>query len=191
MSRLLRTDIPKIFQCDATGKDFERCIACDQSLAQMDNYVIEKAFKSYNGLQQYNTIFEYAMCISCAQMMRNQLSVQSRSSINEFFSRQIDFSIHHNLSEQGTTEVEAWLDRCAVDQTPVGELVEFQIFGSCQGSELVLDFYPLLLGGPALDRLTELLSNQTLDDLQRFTDDLIDGPPEFADLLSKGPRVFI
>jgi len=56
---------------------------------------------------------------------------------------------------------------------------------------LVLDHYPMLLGGPALDRLVELLSNQTLDDLQRFTENLIDGPPEFADLLTKGPRVFI
>jgi len=131
------------------------------------------------------------MCLQCAQMMRNQLSVESRLKIQGFFSEQVDFSRHHQLSAEGTTEIEPWLNCCAVDKTPVDELTEFQIFGSCQGSNLVLDHYPMLLGGPALDRLVELLSNQTLDDLQRFTENLIDGPPEFADLLTKGPRVFI
>ncbi len=191
MNRPLRTTIPKIFRCDATGGNFEHCIACDKPVSQLEGYVIEKAFKSYGGLKQYNTIFEYAMCLSCVEMMRNQLSIQSRASINQFFGEHIDFDHHYGLCESGATEVEAWLDRCAVDQTPVDELVEFQIFGSCQGSELVLENYPLLLGGPAMDRLVQLLSNRTLDDLQRFTDNLIDGPPEFADLLTKGPRVFI
>jgi hypothetical protein len=191
LSQPLRTSIPKIFRCDATGANFERCIACDQPVSQLDGYVIEKAFKSYQGLSQYNTLFEYAMCMPCAQMMRSQLSIQSRTSIDQFFGEHIDFNKHYRLCETGTTDIEAWLNQCAVDQTPVNELVEFQIFGSCQGSELVLENFPLLLGGPALDRLVQLLSNQTLDDLQRFTENLIDGPPEFADLLSKGPRVFI
>lgn len=184
--------IPKIFQADATGGYFEKCISCECSLLndQVD-YLIEKAFKAYDGLNNYATIFEYAMCWSCTEKMRQTLSIQSRTNISRFFERYTDLEGRRQQFREKSSDINQWLGRCAVSHVQAHDLKEFQIYGHCQGSDLILHHYPFMVSGQVMDDLIQLISNKTLDDLQNFTDELIGGPPEFADLLKTGPRVFI
>jgi len=43
-----------------------------------------------------------------------------------------------------------------------------------------------------LDKIVALISQETLDELDRFKDDLTSGPPELRELFEKGgPRVLI
>lgn len=184
--------IPKIFQKDATGGYFEKCISCDCDLLEGEvDYLIEKALKPYDGLKSYATVFEYAICWPCSEKMRLTLSEESRKSISRYFEEHLDLEARRHHLAESSLDVESWLGICAISQEPVQHLKEFQIYGHFQGGDMIFHHYPFTLSGQVMDELIHLISNQTLDDLQDFTDQLTSGPPEFADLLKSGPRVFI
>lgn len=185
-------NIPKLFKADATGAYFERCISCEcQLLTGEVDYLIEKAIKSYEGLNQYATIFEYAMCWECVESMRETLSHESRTRMNDYLQEHADFQQRQTRLNNTTPQAETWLDHCLISNAPAGSLKEFQIYGHCHGTDLVYHHYPFMISGPVLDEMIHLISNQTLDNLQNFTEQLTDGPPEFADLLKSGPRVIL
>ena len=188
------TTIPKLFHKDATGGFFEKCISCECDLLEEEvDYLIEKALKPYTGLDNYATIFEYAICWPCSEVMRQTLSKESRSNIAQYFDKYLDLEVRRRELDDAEKPpvVEEWLGTCAINKTPASSLKELQIYGHFQGRHMVFHHYPFMLGGPVMDELIHLISNKTLDDLQRFTDQLTSGPPEFADLLKTGPRVFI
>lgn len=183
-------DIPKIFYSDATGGYLERCIGCDRPLFNQEtDYLIEKAFKSYKGLESYSTIFEYAMCLSCVNRMHKTLSEESRSNMNAYFQKHAKFTDWQFSQDQPQTDVTRRLDRCILTAERATEIPEFQIYGHCRGKSLILDGYPFMISGKATDMLVELISDKTLDELQNFTDQLVGGPSEFADILNLGPRL--
>ena len=182
-------DIPKIFYSDATGGYLERCIGCDlELLHQETDYLIEKAFKSYQGLESYSTIFEYAMCLNCVNSMHLTLSEESRANISAYFQEHAKF-IDRRLSQDPQEDVNQWLGSCILTSEKAHDTPEFQIYGHCKGKNLIIDGYPFMIGGKATDDLIELISDKTLDELQNFTDQLVRGPSEFADILKLGPRL--
>ena len=184
--------IPKIFRKDATGGYFETCISCECNLLEEEvDYLIEKALKPYDGLNSYSTVFEYAICWACSEKMRMTLSQESKANIAKYFDQHLDLEERRKRFEETPLDVERWLGTCAISHAPVSELKEFQIYGHFQGSDMIFHHYPFTLSGQVMDELIHLISNKTLDDLQNFTDQLTSGPPEFADLLKSGPRVFI
>ena len=188
------TPIPKLFQKDATGGYFDKCISCECNLLEEDvDYLIEKALKPYAGLNSYATVFEYAICWPCSEAMRQTLSKESRENIANYFDQNLDLESRRQALKdpENSPQVEDWLGTCAVSKASASSLKELQIYGHFQGKQMVFHHYPFMLGGPVMDELIHLISNKTLDDLQRFTDQLTSGPPEFADLLKTGPRVFI
>lgn len=186
-------EIPKIFRSDLTGAPIDKCIYCECSLIEpARDYLIEKAFKTYKGYGSYSTIFEYAICMPCAVEMQKKISTESRQRINAYFSRNMNMAQRRKeLEELGEESVEKWLECCAVNGQHVEELGECQIYAQCHGNYMVFHDFPYMISGTALDEVIDLLSAQTLDDLDRFKDEFIDGPSEFQDLLKTGPRVFV
>lgn len=183
-------NIPKIFFSDATGGYLERCIGCDRPLLNEEtDYLIEKAFKSYQGLESYSTIFEYAMCLSCVNSMHRTLSEESRANISTYFQQHARFTDRRFAQNQHQADVNRRLDRCVLTAEKATEIPEFQIYGYCRGKNLIVEGYPFMISGRAMDILIELISDKTLDELQNFTDQLVGGPPEFADILNLGPRL--
>jgi len=182
-------DIPKIFYSDATGGYLERCIGCDLELLHHEtDYLIEKAFKSYQGLESYSTIFEYAMCLNCVNSMHMTLSPESRTNISAYFQEHAKFT-DRRLSKDPQEDVNRWLGSCILTSETAYDTPEFQIYGHCKGENLIIDGYPFMISGKATDDLIELISDKTLDELQNFTDQLVGGPSEFADILKLGPRL--
>ncbi len=186
------TTIPKIFQSDSKGGFFDHCISCDRNLLDRNtDYLVEKALKSYNGLKAYATLFEYAMCWDCVEKMQASLSEESRARMAAYFKQHMDMETRSASLQSSNYDVGHWLDQCVISQAKASGLREFQIYGHCRGNHLVFHHYPFMIGGPVLDEITDLLSNATLDALQNFTDQLTDGPSEFADLFKVKPRIVL
>lgn len=175
-----RIAIPEPFHSSDADGPFEQCLVCDRSLlGGSTEYLIEKAYRQYGEYGVRETIFEYALCMSCHREMLEGFSEASKRDTAQFFQQ------HANLMERASrllsTEAEAidpWLDRCSLYDTPAEDLREFQIVGHCVGDEMLLTHLPMLIGGDAMDDLTACLSNETIDELGGFRDEYFGLPPE-------------
>ncbi|MFY0628002.1 MAG: hypothetical protein JXR07_17015 [Reichenbachiella sp.] len=184
--------IPKIFQSDLTGAPMTHCISCEKELiASQSDYVIEKAIKPHQGYKSYNTVFEYAMCLPCAEKLRVKISKQSMQAMNQYFVENMNFAGRPQLDlESESVSIDPWLEKCLVKGTYAEEIGECQIYAQCRGGELIIREFPYMVSGEAIDELMQVMSAETLDEFDRLKDELI-GPSEFQDLLKGGPRVFI
>lgn len=165
--------LPTEFHSHTTGEPFKKCISCEKNLLDPPiPYVIEKAVKKYEGYKAFDVIFEYALCFECADKMKNDLSTESTQRINDYFRQNIDFSKAQEMKNEES------LKKCFITGTPKEELVEYQIFAYCNGDNLSGLVPPYMVSGVVMDEVADLLSNQTLDELNGFIDEHFGLPPE-------------
>ncbi|UXP31459.1 hypothetical protein N6H18_13980 [Reichenbachiella agarivorans] len=189
----ITTDIPKIFFSDYLGTPFQRCIQCEcDLLIEEKPYLIEKALKPYGSYDAYSTLFEYAVCMRCAEGMKSMLSKESLANLMHYFSTHTDHvGYRQELASMGDFDPIKWIEKCMISGRDVSELTECQIYAFCAGDQLVFSEFPYMISGPVLDEVVDLISAETKDELDRFKDEFVDGPSEFQDLLKSGPKVFI
>lgn len=181
--------IPEVLYSEETGAPFARCLQCERDLhAGGVPYLIEKAFRAVPDYDARETVFEYALCLTCYESLSAALSEASRARIQAFVAERVDFGARAAdlLSEEDAAPAR-WLDRCIVDGSPAGALGEYQLLAHCQGNRLVLSHLPCLIGGPAIEAMTALLSQKTRDELGGFQNDLLGPAPDVEELLT-GPR---
>jgi hypothetical protein len=185
--------IPEAFHCFATGKPFEQCICCETYLLEEGTpYVIEKAVVQYLGTGVKDVAFEYAMCLSCMEKMRQTLSKASLARIQAFFMEKVDFAgRRQELIRQGCHQVQDWLQHCLVSQTPMSQTGEYQIFAQCDGPQMLLGDTPYMLSGEIMAELQELLSPETKEVLDGFVDQYFGLPPEWKELIKDRNLLFI
>ena len=184
--------LPRLFYCDLTGAPFDHCISCECELIESRTpYMIEKAIKPYNGLKNYATIFEYAMCMSCMMSYQSVISAHSMANIKKYFTTHVDFAYRAELNRLEVFDnLDLWMERCLIKGSPVTSMYECQLYAQCEGDRLVMGEFPYTISGEVLDELIDILSPETKDAFDKLQQDLI-GPSEFQDLLKGGPRVFI
>ena len=174
------------FHSDATGRPFERCLVCETAFLDAPDleYMIEKAYRRRPDLDAEELIFEYAICMTCLDVMEAAFSEASQAHIEQFYADRVDFEARFELFMQAAPPDPADLaDACAVYGTPVAELEEYQLIAQARGGWLELGALPAVIGGAAIDELAEGLSAQTLGEARRFRDDFLGLPPELEDLL--------
>ncbi|MFK7845612.1 MAG: hypothetical protein AB8G77_09940 [Rhodothermales bacterium] len=178
-------EIPPTFHSDASETLFQRCLGCDIYL--LDNgtlYVIEKAYRKYPGYDTKDTVFEYAMCLDCFMRMQEAMSEESMNRVRSYFERHVDLAERQSsMLKKNSLVVDDWLDRCMVKGTPIAEMNEYQIFGQCDGGDLLFTLFPYAIGGEAIDEISLLLSNKTLGEIDGFMDEHFGLPPELRKLL--------
>jgi len=196
----MKTRVPRytadIFLSDATGKPFEHCCVCETNLAECtEPYMVEKAFKQHVNAKPeptYNTIFEYAICSDCAEDFRQKMSKASREALEGFFIENTHFTqrmdMFNRMKEQ---PVSVYISHCAISGKPINKEEEFQVVGVFMQKELQLGAFPYAISGKALDNVVELLSNETLDEMNGFRDTYLGGPPELEELIQGSPRVIL
>ncbi len=179
--------VPKIFQSFVTASPFDHCITCDQYLLEDGTqYLIEKA------LNKHDVIFEYAMCLNCAEKMRDTLSKESLQKIESYFNRNSDFTYRNDLIENESYDtVEPWIAQCIIKGTPVSDCYEYQIFALCDGRDMLFNQFPYMIGGEAMAECSELLSAKTRDEMDDFIDDHFGLPPEWKKAMKETDRVLI
>ena len=190
-NHLRTTNIHPLFWSDAEAAPFENCINCKMNLPESNTpYLIEKAVRGFDGEKVTATIFEYAVCVNCAQEMNLKLSKGSRERIESFFNERVNFQ--HRFNQLRDQDDEEWLRKCLVHHEEVNEEGECQLYALCQGDQMLYQEFPYMIRTEALDEMMDLLSAETLRQLDDFKDDLIDGPSEFKELLKKGgPKVLL
>lgn len=185
-------EIPKIFHNFSTGSNFERCVECDTFLLDGTiEYFIEKAIKSYEDFTATDVIFEYAICTKCAEQMRKRMSKESMESIQRYFTENVDFMRRMQLMQASPNNPETWMGECLVKNTNVKQLEEYQIYAHCRGKHLVTTQMPYLVSSAALDEIAQVLSNETLDELDGFMDKHFGPPPELMEPLPGRRRVIL
>lgn len=182
-------EIPKDFHSLETGQLISHCIDCERYLLDDIEYVLEKAIKNYPEANSQDVIFEYAICMDCADKMRKELSQESIASINNYFFSKIDIN---NLSESLETKtIDEMYSNCIITSKHQNELEEYQIYAHCKGSKMIKSIFPYMISIDAAMELGELLSLETRDFLDNFKDKHFAPPPEFEDILNGPKFVFI
>ena len=189
----LKTDIPELFYSDAEGKPFEHCQVCGKSLLEKDSsYVIEKAFKNYKGHDFHSTLFEYAICLKCHMQMQRSMSRESISRLQQYYMgvMAVKSSVQQNLDPE-KFELEKFTANCYFTGEPVKEMGEYQIMAQFSGDKMVLAFPPMAVGEHAMEEMAELLSDQTIDELDDFRKKYLGPDPAIESLFSRKKLLLI
>ena len=157
--------IPKDFYSFETNAPFTRCIECHSDLMNGAPYLIEKAFKQNLEYKVRDTVFDYALCMNCADQLKNELSADSIQALTQYFGERIDFS--QQLSKQFQSPEEN-ISSCMVTGKPITECSEYQIYAYCVGDEISNQMPPYMISGEVMDEILPLLSKKTTDDLNGF-----------------------
>jgi hypothetical protein len=157
--------IPKDFYSFETGAPFTHCIECGKNLMDGQPYLIEKAFKNHIEYDVKDTVFDYALCMKCAEGLRNEMSKESQAAIMKFFSEKMDF--HQHLSRAGRLTEEN-ISSCMITGKPASKCTEYQIYAYCIGDRVSPEIPPYMISGEVMDQLLPLLSKKTTDDLNGF-----------------------
>lgn len=184
----VQVPIPQSFYAAGTEAPFEQCLVCNRRLLdESTEYLIEKGYRYYDDYDVTETVFGYALCLDCQATINRSFSTLSKQRCQDYLSERIDLSARAaTLLGADSPDLDRWIDHCIVHDTPKEALHEYQILALCHGESMLLTHLPLLIGGPALDELTQRLSNETLDELGGFRNEYFGLPPEMKQDL-QGP----
>lgn len=182
------SEIPGIFYSDLSGKPFQHCFQCEKELIKSgENYIIEKAFMQNLTYEIKNTLFEYAMCIDCYKKVHNSFSSKSLDNMRQFFNQRVNFEKRNAelLKKGDSCDVNNWISNCLVNDSPINEVKEFQLACHCIGPNIIYDQLPYMISVEAMDEVIELISNETLGEMDDFKKKLTSPSPELEELFNR------
>lgn len=172
--------IPEIFLNSDTKAPLTHCVQCEYDLLGGDRYyMIEKVFKKYPSFQKTEILFEYAVCSTCYENMKDQMSVESMANLSQYMMTNTDFQAVQKRIEENPDNPEKWLSHCMIKGTAKSEMTEFQMGACFKGDRLVTNFIPpFLIGELAMEEMNGLLSKETKDEMDDFMGENFGIPPE-------------
>lgn len=177
----MKMEIDKRFRNSETGGYFEHCLVCHENVLENEkDYFIEKIIRRIKSLNLTEVVFEYAICVACAQEMREKISQHSKIQMETFFLKNARLNERNSmaLETQKTTE------KCLFTGKTISDCDEFSVHAHCVGKEMILSLFPYAVSDEAMDTMSELLSAETMEELDRFKKTYFKGPPELLELLS-------
>ncbi len=172
--------IPSIFLNSDTKAPLTNCVQCDYDLLNGDRYyMIEKVFKKYPSFQKTEVLFEYAVCSTCYENMKDQMSAESMANLSEYMMMNTDFQALQHRIEENPDNPEMWLSECMIKGTPKDDMTEYQMGACFKKDRLVTNFIPpFIIGELAMEEMNGLLSKQTKDEMDDFMGENFGIPPE-------------
>ena len=181
-------DIPSEFYCDSNDSVFEECTFCRKNLLTCSEaYMIEKSFKINPKNGKKNTVFEYAICMSCNLKKMNAMSSESVSNIKSYMQENFSQEDWELKTNSGVNLFE----KCAVTGKNVEELSEYNIIGQFFSNKMVMGHFPILLSPSIGEEIQELLSQETKDEFDDFMNTINDVPPELKELFKTKRPVIV
>ena len=169
--------IPPSFYSFETNAPFDRCIECDKYLLDDGTeYLIERAMKNYKDYDAKDVIFDYAICLDCADKMRKDISKDSWESMMKYFQENMDIS---RRIEMSANQPEENLRACMIKQIPVEDCTEYQVFAHCNGGKLNMQNPPYMISGAVMEEIIHLLSTKTINEMNGFFDKHFSPDPSF------------
>ena len=186
------TNIPQLFHSHDSDVPFTKCLCCDAPVRESGNeYVIEKAYTQYADYNVSDTVFEYAMCLACLIQLQNQMSKDSLQRVEAYFDHHVNLGDRMHDGQRDAVDIYDRLSHCMIKGTSVTELKEYQVFGLFRKDRMLLGPFPYMIGGDAMDEISQLLSNETLDEIDGFMDTHFGLPPELRKLFMDKPALLI
>ncbi|MCB0494844.1 MAG: hypothetical protein KDC79_01795 [Cyclobacteriaceae bacterium] len=184
-------DIPPVYLPYESQEPFKECLVCGCDLTSGNkDYFVEKAIKNHVEYGVKDVVFEYAMCTDCAETMQKSMSQESQQNMQNYFLEHQGFMTKIQKYQMGEGEsVDEILSKCSISNESTERMEEYMIFGHFRGDKMVASTMPYIIGGAAMDEISELLSNQTLGEMNDFMGQYFGGPTELKDLW-KGKPVF-
>ncbi len=146
--------IPPDFYSFETNRPFERCIECDKYLLEEDTeYLIEKAVRNYKEYDARDVIFDYAICMDCAENLCKEFSAGSMAKIMQYFQENVDIEKRLSMIDVMSPSN---LQRCMIKKTDANECGEYRIFAHCKGERLNMKKLPYLISDEAMDEILPL-----------------------------------
>ena len=188
-----KIEIPKQFYSDAEGKPFENCQVCGKFLLdEGTSYVVEKAFKNYEGYDFTTTLFEYAICLNCHSEIQKSMSEESMSNLQNYYmgviaqkgNKPIVININH-------FKLEDWISKCFFTNDVVKDMAEYQLVAQFNGSKMTMTMPPMVVGEAAMEAMAELLSDDTIDEMNDFKKQFLGPDPELEEIISGKKLIFI
>ena len=128
-------------------------------------YLIEKAFKNHLEYQVRDTVFDYALCMKCAEKVRDEMSKESMAAVSKFFAERMDFN--KQLWRLGRPAEEN-ITTCMLSGKALNECSEYQIYAFCVYDRISSEMPPYMICGEIMDEIIPLLSHKTTDSLNGF-----------------------
>jgi hypothetical protein len=159
--------IPPVFYSFDTKSVFTHCLVCEGLLNDDCDYMIEKAFRQYNGYTAIDVIFECAICMDCAIALQAGLSESSKRSIHGFING-------HFNSEKRIKKIlaiekpEELMESCLINEKSKKDCEYYQVFALCKGNHLNMQMPPYMICDEALEEMHGLLSEKSKEDLGGF-----------------------
>lgn len=187
-----KIEIPRQFHSDAESKPFDHCLVCNKYLLKDGTtYMIEKAFKTYKGYDFYSTVSEYAICMNCYLKMQEKLSEESKMNLQSYYSKTIsEKAADPVLINRSEFDLNQWLSKCFFKGNNIKEMSEYQVVAQFDGSKMILTMPPLVIGETALNEMSALLSDKTIDEMNGFRDKYLGPPPDIEELVY-GKRILM
>lgn len=180
-----KIDIPKRFYSDAEGTPFDHCNVCGKWLLdEGTSYVVEKAMKNYEGFDFSSTIYEFAICTPCHMKMQKGMSEESMANLQSYYAHFMEERknrpIHIDLH---SFDLDQWLSKCFFKGDTIRDMKEYQIVAQFNGSKMLLTAPPMIIGETAMNEMSALMSDKTIDEMNGFRDKFLGPPPEIEELL--------
>lgn len=163
-------EIPTIFYNTETRAPIDRCLVCNSYLLIDTDYIIEKAIVNYPTTDSFDLIWEFAMCIDCMTSVLNEYSKQSHTIMDNYFKKNMNFTRLHKLISEKNYNIDEWIKECIITGKRKNQCNQYQLCLQCKGKEAIFDRTPFLISDEALDEISQLLSNQTIDAMNQFRD---------------------
>jgi len=177
-----RREIPTIFFDTISEEPIAKCQMCEKNLYHGNEpYIIEKAFR------KTEVIFEYAMCMKCADKMRKEMSTESMQAVEKYMMQNARFMERANELRDLEYDTDKWLQKCLVKNEHRDSQEEYQIYGMFWGDKMIQNQFPYMMSGTALEELQSVISAKTKDEIDRFKNEFFNIPPELEELF-KNPK---
>ena len=186
-----RDPIPRTFYSEYTELPFARCIDCDCPL--FEDETLYTVLKHIVGKE---TVFEMAICMTCAAKMREQYSEETSRNLQAYIEQRLrerflkemennadddDFELD---DEDEDFTVEEGLAACSFCEKPRSDCHRYEMVGLFVEKEIILESghgmsfsSPMMLCQECNSEVSKLISKKTRDSWDRFVEEHFDGPP--------------
>ena len=79
--------------------------------------------------------------------------------------------------------IDQWLSKCFFKGDEIKELSEYQIVAQFSGDKMILNMPPMVIGEKAMEEMSELLSDKTIDEMNGFREKFLGPSPEIEELI--------
>lgn len=169
--------LPKSFHSEETDRPFVVCSDCHEPLAACeDGYVIQKV------VRRGETIMELALCVACHDQLQASYSQESRDRIWNYYLDHGDIGGRlKKFFPLPVGDPDLWTNTCLTCGSARTSLDEYVIAGHVLDGLLVYGETPLMVCTTCLERIVELLSEQSRDTYDKWFDRVVPQAPEVID----------